>query len=104
MGGACGKYWWETHTEFWRGNPKERDHLEDLCVHTRLLLKRMFDEQERDGVGWTHLADGKSKRSILACCLRLKTHHGLIEDHSHAGLFLPTSVKLSCGQQLHYLR
>jgi hypothetical protein len=51
-----------------------------------LLLKRKFNKQERDGVGWTHLAHDKGKQSILTCFLRLKTHHGLTED-PHPSLF-----------------
>jgi len=57
------------------------------CEHMRLLLKRMFNKQDMDGVGWTHLAHDKSKQRILTCFLRLKTYKGLNEDHPHAGLF-----------------
>jgi hypothetical protein len=56
------------------------------CEHTRLLLKRMFNKQDLDGVGWTHLAHDKSKQRILTRFLYFKTN-GLNEDHPHAGLF-----------------
>jgi len=29
----------EVHTGFWRGNLKERDHLEDLSVDWNIILK-----------------------------------------------------------------
>jgi hypothetical protein len=30
------------HTEFWRGNVRGRDHLEDLNVDVRIMLKWIF--------------------------------------------------------------
>jgi len=32
----------EVHTGFWWGNLKERDHLEDLDVNGKMLLRRIF--------------------------------------------------------------
>jgi len=32
----------ELHTEFWWGNLRERNHLEDLGVEGRIMLKRIF--------------------------------------------------------------
>jgi len=32
----------EVHTGFWLGDLRERDHLEDLGVDERILLKRIF--------------------------------------------------------------
>jgi hypothetical protein len=29
-------------TGFWRGNLRGRDHLEDLSIYGRILLKRMY--------------------------------------------------------------
>jgi len=43
MGRACSMYGGgEVHTGFWWGNPKERDHLEDLGVDGRRILKLIF--------------------------------------------------------------
>jgi hypothetical protein len=38
MGGACGTYGRE-RTGFWWGNLNERDHLEELGVDGRIILK-----------------------------------------------------------------
>jgi hypothetical protein len=31
------------HTGIWWGNPRERDHLQDLDVDGRIILKRVFN-------------------------------------------------------------
>ena len=30
------------HAEFWLGNPKEREHFEDLDANGRIILKWIF--------------------------------------------------------------
>ena len=36
----------EVHTEFWWGNLKERDHLEDLGVDESIILKLIFKNSD----------------------------------------------------------
>jgi hypothetical protein len=42
MGGSCSKYGGEVHTQSWWGNLREREHVEDLSVEWRILLKWML--------------------------------------------------------------
>jgi len=39
VGGACNAYGGEVHTGFWWGNVRETDHLGDLVVDGRIILK-----------------------------------------------------------------
>jgi len=54
---------WETgevHTWFWWGNMKERDHLEDLAVDGRIILKWVF--KKWDGrMDWIDLAQDRDR-------------------------------------------
>jgi len=43
----------DVQTGFWWGNPKEREHLEDLGVGGRIILKLIF--KKWDGEAWTGL-------------------------------------------------
>jgi hypothetical protein len=43
----------EVHTEFWRQNQKEGDHLEDLGVHEMIILKWIL--KIYDGLAWAGL-------------------------------------------------
>ena len=45
----------EVHTGFWWGNPKKGDHLEDLDVDVRVVLKRI--SQALLGMAWTGLVE-----------------------------------------------
>jgi len=38
------KHWGKTHTGFWWGNLKEIDHLGDLEVDGKTILKRMLEK------------------------------------------------------------
>jgi len=43
----------EVHTGFWWGDPRERNHLEDLGVGGRVILKWIF--KRWDWEAWTGL-------------------------------------------------
>jgi len=51
----------ETYTEFWWGNVRERDHLEDTGVDGRIILRRIF--RKWDVGSWT----GSSWLRIRTC-------------------------------------
>jgi hypothetical protein len=45
----------EVHRGCWWGNLKERDHLEDLDVEIKIILKLIFKQWD-GGVGWFDLS------------------------------------------------
>jgi hypothetical protein len=49
MGGKCSTYGGggKVHTEFWWGDLKERDHLENLGADERIILKWIVKEYDR---------------------------------------------------------
>jgi hypothetical protein len=53
------------HTAFWRGDLRERDHLQDLGVDGRIILKLIF--KKYDGEAWNGLT-----------WLRIRTGGGLL--------------------------
>jgi len=48
MDGACNVYGRGGHTRIWWGNLRERDHMEELGIDGRIILKSIF--KEWDGV------------------------------------------------------
>jgi hypothetical protein len=55
----------EVHAEFWWRNLREGDHLKDLSVDGRVILKWIFEKW--DGVmDWIHLASGYGQEA--GCC------------------------------------
>ena len=48
------------HTEFWWGNLKERDHLEDISVDGRVILKWVIKKWDGD-FDWINLGYDKDK-------------------------------------------
>jgi len=45
----------EVYTGFWWGNARERDHLEDLCVHRRKILRWAFRKWDVGRGAWIGL-------------------------------------------------
>jgi len=45
----------EVHTVFWRGNLRERDHLEDPGVDGKIILTWIFRQWDEGGGAWTGL-------------------------------------------------
>jgi hypothetical protein len=50
----------EVHTGFWCGDLKERDHLEDLGIDGRVILKGIFKKWDgaRTGLIWLRIGTG----------------------------------------------
>ena len=52
------------HTEFWWVNPRKGDHLEDLDVNGRMILKWISKRGRRD-VDWIELDQDKCGRLAI---------------------------------------
>jgi len=50
----------EVYTGFWRGNLKERDHLENLGVDGNIILMWIF-RKWNGGMDWIHLAQDRER-------------------------------------------
>jgi hypothetical protein len=48
------------HTGFWWGNLREGDHLKDLGVDGRIILKWVFEKWEED-MDWNDLAQDRDR-------------------------------------------
>jgi hypothetical protein len=48
------------HTEFWRGNLRERDHSEDLGLDGRIIIKWTFRKWGRE-MDWIDLAQDRDR-------------------------------------------
>jgi len=67
MGGVCSMYGEraEVYTGFWLGNLKERDHLENLAVDWRIILRWIFQVGGWGGMDWIELAQDMGKWRAL---------------------------------------
>jgi hypothetical protein len=45
---------------FWLGDPKDRDHLEDLGIDGRIILKWILKKADW-GIDWIHRAQDRDK-------------------------------------------
>ena len=62
----------EVYTEFWSGDLWEIDHLEDLGVDGRIILKRFFRKWDEYGMGWIDLAEDRDRcRALVIAGLNL---------------------------------
>jgi len=52
------------YTEFWWGNLREGDHLEDLVIGGRIILKWIFRKWE-EGMDWIDLAQDMDRWQAL---------------------------------------
>jgi hypothetical protein len=60
LGGSCSTYDGEEKCiQFWWGNLKGRDHLENLGVNGRMILKRILKKTVWYDVDWIDLAQDK---------------------------------------------
>jgi hypothetical protein len=64
---VCGRK--EVYTGTWRGNLRERDHLEDPCVDERIILRWIF--RKWDG-GIDLAQDRKKWRSLVNAVMKLR--------------------------------
>jgi len=51
----------EVHTGFWWGDLRERDHLEDLSVDGRVILKWIFKKWDEESMDWIDLAEDRDR-------------------------------------------
>jgi len=56
----------EVHTGFWSEDMMERDHLEDLDVDGRMILKWIFNKWNGGGKDWIALTPDRERWRALA--------------------------------------
>ena len=62
----------EVYAEFWWGNPRERDHLEDPDVYGRIILLWNFRELGCGGMNWINLAQDRDRwRALVNAVINL---------------------------------
>ena len=61
------------HTGFWWGNLRERDHLEDLGVDGRIILRWVFRKWDGGGMDWIDLAQERDRwRALVHAVINLR--------------------------------
>ena len=48
-------------TAFWWGDVRERDHLEDLSLDGRIILKCIFKKRDVEGMNWIAVAQDRDR-------------------------------------------
>jgi hypothetical protein len=74
MSGACSTYGGggEVYAGFWWGNLRERDHLEDLGVDGRIILRWVFRKLD-EGMDWNDLVQDRDRwRSLVNVVMNLR--------------------------------
>ena len=62
----------EVHTEFWWGNLKERDHLEDPSLYQTMILRCVFKQWDA-GMDWIDLAQDRDRwRAVVYAVMNLR--------------------------------
>jgi hypothetical protein len=60
------------HTEFWRGNLRERSYVEDAGIYGMIILKRIF-KKWNEVVDWIDLAEDRKRwQTFVNGALRLQ--------------------------------
>jgi hypothetical protein len=69
MGRACGTY---ERQERW-GDLRERDHLEDLGMDGRIILKLIFKKWDQGDMDWVDLAQDRDRwRALVNAAMNLQ--------------------------------
>jgi len=56
----------DVYTRFWWGNLRKRDHLENLGVDGRIILRWIFRKWEVGGMDWIDLVEDRDRWWALA--------------------------------------
>ena len=63
----------EEYTEFWWGNLREREHLEDAGVDRRITLRKIFKNWDGGGMDWIGLVQvGDRWRALVNAVMNLR--------------------------------